>query len=242
MHTGTNPVDQFLHKKTKTCIRSNSCIFLQLLATKKSTTMQHSTLPPNTLPTVRVRLPITPEEYLLSGIYRQLRSINEDRLRANLIRKILSTKLHIPAVSLDGMEEAFSSNPGTISIRLTISSRDVGMEALHALLHNATSDAQRRLIIKAELEKIQIGALKPQVEPSIPDKNIQTKDVIEINIISQNNLNQNVQNMNQQAPDAHTHEALEKVNQPKNSPATFDAKKDRSFKHRMRDASRMFDL
>jgi hypothetical protein len=203
--------------------------------------MQHPTLPPNTLPTVRVRLPITPEEHLLSGIYRQLRSINEDRLRANLIRKILSTKLHIPAVSLDGMEEAFSSNPGTISIRLTISSRDVGIEALHALLHNATSDAQRRLIIKAELEKIQIDALKP-VEPSIPDKNIQTKDVIEINVISQNNLIPNVQNMNQQAPDAHTPEALEKVNQPKNLPATFDAKKDRSFKHRMRDASRMFDL
>lgn len=203
--------------------------------------MQHPTLPPNTLPTVRVRLPITPEEHLLSGIYRQLRSINEDRLRANLIRKILSTKLHIPAVSLDGMEEAFSSNPGTISIRLTISSRDVGIEALHALLHNATSDAQRRLIIKAELEKIQIDAPKP-VEPSIPDKNIQTKDVIEINVISQNNLIPNVQNMNQQAPDAHTPEALEKVNQPKNLPATFDAKKDRSFKHRMRDASRMFDL
>jgi hypothetical protein len=139
------------------------------------------------------------------------------------------------------MEEAFSSNPGTISIRLTISSRDVGIEALHALLHNATSDAQRRLIIKAELEKIQIDALKP-VEPSIPDKNIQTKDVIEINVISQNNLIPNVQNMNQQAPDAHTPEALEKVNQPKNLPATFDAKKDRSFKHRMRDASRMFDL
>lgn len=204
--------------------------------------MQHPTPSPNTLPTVRVRLTITPEEHLLSGIYRQLHSINEDRLRANLIRKILSTKLHIPAVSLDGMEEALPLNPGTISIRLTISSRDVGIEALHVLLHNAMSDAQRRLIIKAELEKIQIGALKPQVEPSVPENNIQTKDVIEINITSQNNLNQNIQNLNLQEPDANKSEIKEKINQPNDSPVIFDSKKDRTFKHRMRDASRMFDL
>lgn len=186
---------------------------------KKNTSSASATV------SVRVRVTIGPFDHALSGIYQRLLSMTAERERSNYLRHIIFSKEHVPQVTPDGVTAANWERIGSISVRVTVSSRDLGLKDLFDALFNSKSDYQRRLALRHAIEKTQLTPKIAPVAPTQKDER-QTQSTIEIQI---------------RADHDHGTEIAQQHTQAGNIDIGISVKKP-NFKNRMREASRMFDL
>lgn len=195
-------------------------------------------------PSVRTRFTITSSDLALSGLYKHLQSLDTEWLRSMALRRMLLLK--------EGFApdcDVACSNLPSISVRLSIGSRDMGFVQLHSDLLAEQTDTQRRAVLKNAIVRIQAAAMQGAAQPHAANSQ-QAQPVANAASFTRTDppAAQTIDRppallLPEQIaakPEAPTPETPT-INTAKNLGITIPAVKNPSFKSRMRDASRMFD-
>lgn len=196
--------------------------------------------PSNRRPSIKVRLTIRPDDFGLLGLYLHLAQISSDLGRATALRGVLSLGISIQAPT--ELPENMDRLPA-IAVRMTIITRDAGLEKLHDELLILPTDLQRRIHLKDKITRIQLGAndsnaaLGSQMSKFEAPLPIDLPQAIEATQESAAELSPVLQKEHPAKP-PQTETSSESNDQGAQTPIN----KNLAFKRRMRDASRVFDI